>query len=165
VGVGLLMVVGPQSLRSRVTSIWDLNNGSNAERIYLWISGAHMVADRPLTGFGPGVYEKVAGPYKAPYAKHIHYPDHEGFRTVSHAHNLYLMMAIQSGIPGLILFLAFSAAAFSAMARASDPSLRFAAMASFAAFLAGGIFEFNGGDAEVATLVFFLVGLALNRRE
>ena len=71
------------------------------------------------------------------------------------------MVAIQSGAVGLALFLAFCAAAFVRMAKQSDPALKYGAMAAFTAFLIGGIFEFNGGDAEVATLVFFIVGLAL----
>ena len=152
---------GPATVRSRVTALWDVKDPSTAERIYLWASGFQMWKDRPVLGWGPGIYKDTAGPYKAPYAGKVRYPDHEGFRTTGHCHNDYLMVAIQSGFVGLALFLAFCAAAFLQMSRQSDPALRYGAMAAFAAFLVGGLFEFNAGDAEVATMVFFLVGLAL----
>jgi len=165
VASALLLAVGPASIRNRVKSTFDLGNASNAERIYLWISGFQMVKDRPVAGWGPGIYKDTAGPYKAPYAGLIHYPTHTGFQTVSHAHNLFLMVAIQSGIIGLLLFLAFIVAAFRGMLRQENRALRFGAMAALTAFLVGGLFEFNGGDAEVAMLVFFLVGLALRNVE
>jgi O-antigen ligase len=160
--VGVLAVaLGPAAVKKRAASLWDLQNASNAERIYLWVSGFHMWQERPVLGWGPGTYEKTAGPYKAPYAEKVHYPDHEGFKTTGHCHNTYLMVAIQSGAVGLALFLAFCVAALVRMAKHPDPAVRYGAMAAFTAFLVGGLFEFNGGDAEVATLAFFLVGLAL----
>ena len=156
-----LLLAGPASIRQRILSIGDMSNASNAERIYLWKAALHMWADRPVAGWGPGVYEQAAEPYKAPYASKIHYPDHEGFKTKSHCHNLYLMVALQTGTVGLLLFLAFCAAAILRILRHPDPALRFGVAAAFVAFLGGGFFEFNGGDAEVATLMFFLLGLAL----
>lgn len=161
VASALLLAVGPASVRHRVQSTFDLSNASNAERIYLWISGFQMVMDRPIAGWGPGIYKETAGPYKAPYADRIHYPTHTGFQTVSHAHNLFLMVAIQSGVVGLLLFLAFIVAAFRGLLRQGNRALRIGTIAALTAFLFGGLFEFNGGDAEVATLIFFLVGLAL----
>ena len=162
---GGLYLFGPASFHRRVAGMWNMNNPSVAERLYLWVSGFQMWRDRPLLGWGPGIYEETAGPYKAPYAHLIHYPTHVGFQTVSHAHNIYLMIAIQSGLLGLVLFLAFVVAAFRGIARQPDPALRYGVLAAFTAFLVGGFFEFNAGDAEVATLMFFLVGLALNRNE
>lgn len=161
----LAACLGPARVRARFTSLWDMNNASNAERIYLWIAGLHMWEDRPIVGWGPGTYEKVADPYKAPYASLIHYPDHVGFLTRSHSHNLFLMVALQSGAVGLLIFLAFVAAAYRGMMRQADLALRYGAMAAFTAFLVGGLFEYNGGDAEVATLLFFLVGLSLANSE
>ena len=161
----LVFTAGPASFRTRIENTWNMQNAGNAERVYLWVSGFQMVMDRPIAGWGPGIYKDTAGPYKAPYANRIHYPTHIGFQTVSHAHNLFLMAAIQSGIIGLLLFLAFIVAAFRGMLRQENRALRFGAMAALTAFLAGGLFEFNGGDAEVAMLVFFLVGLALGNVE
>jgi len=162
---GALLTAGPEGLRRRVESLWDMSNASNVERLYLWRSGLDMWKARPVAGWGPNVYERAAGPFKAPYAGNIHYPDHEGFRSRSHCHNLYIMTAVQTGAVGLLLLLAFIVLAFREIGRQQVTSLRVGATAALAAFLVGGIFEFNGGDAEVATLLFFLVGLALGREE
>lgn len=157
--------LGPAAVKDRVAALWDLKDPSTAERVYLWVAGFHMLEDRPVLGWGPGIYKDTAEPYKAPYAAKVHYPDHEGFRTTGHCHNTYLMVAIQSGVVGFALFAAFCAAAFVRMAKQANPALKYGAMAAFAAFLVGGLFEFNAGDAEVATLAFFLVGLALRDTE
>jgi len=162
--VGLL-ALGPASLRQRALSIFDTANASNAERVYLWVSGLHMAADRPLTGWGPGTYKVVSPPYRAPYADRIHHPGcPPGFQTNAHAHNLYLMILLDTGLIGLGLFFAAVVASFVAVCRHPDPALRYGATSALAAFLAGGLFEFNGGDAEVATLLFFILGLALPGR-
>jgi len=49
--------------------------------------------------------------------------------------------------------------------RQPDPALKWGVLAALAAFLVGGLFEYNGGDVEVATLMFFLMGLACVGRE
>lgn len=162
----LLVAFGPSSIRARATSMWDLNNPSSAERIYLWKAALVQWSERPFMGWGPGTYAQTAGPYKAPYARFIHYPGSPpGFRTTGHCHNLYLMMALQTGIVGLALFLAFLAAVVRQALRQGDPALKWGVLAALAAFLVGGLFEYNGGDVEVATLLFFLMGLAASGRE
>lgn len=157
----LLLLAGPQKLRERAASLWDIDHPSNAERIYLWVSGWQMFLDRPIAGWGPGIYPETAPPYKAPYADRIQYPDRAepGFRTVSHCHNLYLMVLIYSGAVGFGLFLLFFALAFRDLLGQPDRALRYGVLAGAVTFLVGGLFEFNGGDAEVATLAFFLLGL------
>lgn len=160
VGV-VLLLAGPQKLRDRATSLLDPHHPSNAERIYLWAAALEMIRDRPVAGWGPGIYPETAEPYKAPYATKIHYPDRKepGFRTVSHCHSLYLMVLIYSGAVGFALFLLFLALALRDLLRQTDFALRYGALAGLVTFLFGGLFEFNGGDAEVATLAFFLLGL------
>ncbi len=165
-GIGALVVLalalfGPASVRTRFRSLWDLNNPSSAERIYLWKAGLEQWKDRPLVGWGPGTYALTAGPYKAPYGQFIHYPGRPaGFDTTGHCHNLYLMIALQTGLVGLLLFLAFLAAVAARIWRQPVASLKWGVLAGLTAFLVGGLFEYNGGDVEVATLLFFLMGLA-----
>lgn len=164
--VVLLVAFGPSSIRVRATSMWDLNNPSSAERIYLWKAALNQWSERPLMGWGPGTYAKTAEPFKAPYEQLIHYPGRPaGFRTNGHCHNLYLMVALQTGIVGLALFLAFLAAAVRQIWRQPEPALKWGVLAALAAFLVGGLFEYNVGDVEVATLLFFLMGLACVGRE
>ena len=113
-------------------------------------------------GWGVGTYQEVSPPYKAPYAGQIHQPNGStGFQTTCHAHNQYLMVAIHSGLIGLGLFLAFIFFAFREILRNRDEGIKYGAAAAFTVFLIGGFFEYNGGDAEIATLIFFLLGLAM----
>lgn len=158
----LALALGPAALRGRALSTFDLSNASNAERIYLWISGLKMMEDRPILGWGVGTYQQASPPYKAPYAGRIQQPDGStGFQTTCHAHNQYLMVAIHSGLVGLGLFLAFVVLAFRVIWRNHDAGIKYGAAAALTVFLIGGFFEYNGGDAEVATLIFFMLGLAM----
>jgi len=164
--VVLLVAFGPSSIRTRATSMWDLSNPSSAERIYLWKAAMDQWSQRPIMGWGPGTYAKTAGPFKAPYAQFVRYPGKPaGFKTTGHCHNLYLMVALQTGIVGLALFAAFLAAVVRQVWRQPDPALKWGVLAALTAFLVGGFFEYNGGDVEVATLMFFLMGLAASGRE
>jgi len=157
----LLATFGPQSIRDRVRAMRDLKNPSIAERVYLWKAAIDQWKERPLMGWGPGTYEKTAGDYKAPYAKFIQYPNRPpGFETTGHCHNLYLMVALQTGLVGLLIFLAFLAAVVRRVLKQEDPVLKWGVLPALTAFLVGGLFEYNGGDVEVATLMFFLMGLA-----
>jgi O-antigen ligase len=164
--LSLLVIFGPASIRTRARSMWDMSNASSAERIYLWKAALDQWSQRPLMGWGPGTYAKTAGPFKAPYAQFVRYPGKpEGFKTTGHCHNLYLMVALQTGIVGLLLFLAFVAAVVRQAWLQPDPVLKWGVLAALAAFLAGGLFEYNGGDVEVAMLLFFLMGLACAKGE
>ncbi|MGC8763469.1 MAG: O-antigen ligase family protein [Acidobacteriota bacterium] len=160
VGAGLLFSVGPPAVRSRLTSIWDRSNPSNVERLCLWKAALDMWRERPVAGWGPAVFEKAAEPFKRPYAHEIHYPTHEGFQTKSHCHSLYLQILVDSGAVGLLLFLLFLLALVRDIQGGGEAVLKAATLGALVAFLAGGLFEFNGGDAEVSTLLFFLAGLA-----
>lgn len=169
-GVALLACVlalaGPAPVRARFRALGDMRNPSNAERIYLWKAALQQISDRPLLGWGPGTYEKTADPYKAPYAQFVQYPNMPvGFKTKGHCHDLYLMIAQQTGVPGLLLFLAFVGAVVRVLLKHPDPAMKWGVLAALTAFLVGGLFEYNGGDVEVATLMFFLMGLACADRE
>ncbi len=161
----LILALGPAALRQRALASFDTSNASVAERIYLWASGIKMVEARPLLGWGAGTYQEASPPFKAPYASRIHQPDGTtGFQTTCHAHNQYLMVAIQTGLVGLCLYAAFIVLSFRAVWRNPDKGIKFGVAAALTAFLLGGLFEYNGGDAEVATLIFFLLGLAMAGR-
>ena len=66
-------------------------------RIYLWEAARGMIADHPITGIGPGMWEVFDASYAA-YDGPIdltHY--------AAHAHNTYLMHTAELGIPGGLL--------------------------------------------------------------
>lgn len=61
-----------------------------------WQAGAQMWRERPLLGWGPGTFGVL-------------YPTHKSLlaEKAQHAHNDYLQIAVESGLVGLLLFLAF----------------------------------------------------------
>jgi len=64
----------------------------------IWSRAIYMVQDFPYTGIGLGTFSKV-GPIMYPYF--ISSPD----APPSHAHNLFLQVAVDLGLPGLVAFL------------------------------------------------------------
>lgn len=79
-----------------------LQDVSSAERFYRWVAAFHMFKDRPWTGYGPGNFY--------PY-----YKEHTvlSFQTYvsenpekSTVHNYYLLMLVEQGMVGFLIFMA-----------------------------------------------------------
>lgn len=74
---------------------------SSAERVYRWVAAFHMFTEKPLTGNGPGNFY----PY---YKEHTvlsfmtYVSDNEERSTV---HNYYLLILVEQGLIGFIIFL------------------------------------------------------------
>lgn len=67
-------------------------------RLEVWSRAIYIIQDFPLTGIGIGTYTRVVD---------ILYPFfNQAPGTVVHAHNLFLQIAVDLGIPGLIAWLA-----------------------------------------------------------
>lgn len=73
---------------------------STMERVYRWVAGANMIKERPLLGFGPNNFYPIYKDYTV-----------NRFRTYvsdnpqkSGIHNYYLMIAVEQGVPGLLIF-------------------------------------------------------------
>ena len=75
----------------------DARSGTLSSRFEVWQRGVMMVRDFPLTGIGIGAYNTVA---HLMYPFFIAAPD----EVVAHAHNNFLEIAVDLGIPGLIAF-------------------------------------------------------------
>ncbi|MEN9600316.1 MAG: hypothetical protein RL596_2640 [Bacteroidota bacterium] len=85
-------------LRATVT----LKDVSNAERIHRWVAGIRMVQHKPLTGFGTNSFYPTYKGYTISKFKTwvSNNPDH------SSVHNYYLLVALEQGVPGLLIFIA-----------------------------------------------------------
>ena len=85
----------PQSFRGRLFSIGDLGESSIRYRLQTWSGALRMLRGHPL---GIGIGE---------WAWRIIYPHYavSGTKTVMHAHNIFLQVAIELGIVGVVLFL------------------------------------------------------------
>ncbi len=102
---GLLVALGP----GRVAALWPGETGLSAEdvvgrislsgRVEIWSRALYAIQDFPFTGTGLGTFRKVV---------HLLYP----LFTISpdvdiaHAHNMFLQVALDVGLPGLIAYLA-----------------------------------------------------------
>lgn len=85
------------ALLERIMSITNPTDTSSTLRIALWESTIAMIMDKPFFGIGWGAYWMV-------------YPDYDFFinnanTKIFHAHNMYLNIAAEIGIPGLFAFL------------------------------------------------------------
>jgi O-antigen ligase len=76
---------------------------SNAERFHRWVAGIRMVAKKPWTGFGANSFYNNYQPYTAaPFKTWVsNNPEH------STVHNYFLLIALEQGIPALVLFIVF----------------------------------------------------------
>jgi len=96
--VPLALLLAQDSLMERILSIANPTDTSSTLRLALWESTVAMIVDKPFLGIGWGAYWLV-------------YPEYDFFlqdagTKIFHAHNMYLNIAAEIGIPGLLVFLA-----------------------------------------------------------
>jgi O-antigen ligase len=84
-------------------------NYSALERLDHWVAGLRMFAAHPLLGVGAGNYDQAYARYAASC-----WPD-----ALGHAHNYYINAAAETGVLGLLAFLALTGAALVAGWRAT----------------------------------------------
>lgn len=93
----IAMFFSHDAVLERIMSIMNPTDTSSTLRIALWESTIAMIQDKPLFGIGWGSYWLV-------------YPEYDFFindpsTKIFHAHNMYLNIAAEIGIPGLLAFL------------------------------------------------------------
>lgn len=89
------------NFKEHLSATYKLKDVSTAERFYRWIAGVRMVDEKPLTGFGPATFNKNYHPYGLPVFKTWVSSNNEG----STVHNYFLLVAIEQGLPGLMILL------------------------------------------------------------
>ncbi len=91
-------------LEKNVSSVTNIaTDASNLERINRWNSAFKMFEERPVFGFGPGTYMFQYAPYQMSYDRTIISTD---FGDVGNAHSEYIGPLAESGVLGLLTFLA-----------------------------------------------------------
>ena len=73
---------------------------STMERVYRWVAGGHMVAEKPLFGFGPSTFTEFYKSYTL-FGFTTYVSDND---ELSGIHCYYLMTAVEQGIVGLLFF-------------------------------------------------------------
>lgn len=137
------------------------------ERLEIWSHALAIIADFPFTGIGLGCFEPVVASL---YPLQLTWGG-----TAPHAHNLFLQIGIDLGLPGLAAFLVLLGLTFWSLFRAyqafvarSESSLRLLAAALLASLTGAvfhGLFDCALWNNKGAFLLWFLLGLgfALHR--
>jgi O-antigen ligase len=154
----IFLIFAPTRVVQRFYSIFDLHDPTNHDRVAMVHAGAKIIADHPITGVGPNMVLKVYPQYRDPDVVLLDAP---------HLHNVPLQIAAERGLPALGIWLWFIGAVTTgafALFRTSprEGTARFlaaAALASIAAMLGAGMFEYNFGDSEFLMLFLVLITL------
>jgi len=159
--VAIGLAASPDKIRDRAFSMFDKNQKSNKERIYLWGAGLKIIKDYPIFGVGQNSFPIVYPKYRHPDVKEP---------TISHLHNNFLEIAAERGLVGLFCWSLVWASALWVMLRSwtiakiNDRERIMALGASIAStisFLVAGFFEYNFGDSEVQMLLYLLIAIGL----
>ena len=123
---GLFLVL-PHPVVARLQSVLNFEDLSTSFRFSIWEGSVRLVRDFWMTGVGQGsqAFSSVYSFYALAATPTLH------------AHNLYLQLAAELGVPGLLVFLGLMACYFREMAdfhrRAAGPGARFLAAVFIAA--------------------------------
>ena len=152
--IALFIALAPGKVYQRFVSIFDLNDPTNRDRVAMLHEGERMIRAHPLAGVGPAMVQRLYADYRGPDAVEKINP---------HLHNVPLQIAAERGLPALAAWIWFIVAVVRDLwRRFNQGGSRFlpaAALASVAALLTAGLFEYNFGDSEV--LMLFLIVITL----
>lgn len=99
VGIGYAFTTHQAYIARFESTFNTTTDGSNLGRIYVWEADKQMIIDHPVTGVGPGLWQKT---YRE------HYKLKQETQDLGHSHNNLLQIASESGLLGLFGFLGFS---------------------------------------------------------
>lgn len=90
-----------------LAATYKLEDISTMERVHRWVAGGRMLADKPWLGFGPANFYNTYQDYTLNEFKTYvsNNPEKSGI------HNYYLMVAVEQGVFGLLIFLGLLIAA------------------------------------------------------
>ena len=88
--------------RDHLVATYTMKDVSTAERFHRWVGGVRMIPDSWQTGFGPGTFYHQYKSYTQPLFK-TWVSKNEEKSTV---HNYFLLLIIEQGLIGLLLFAA-----------------------------------------------------------
>ncbi|MCR4417894.1 MAG: O-antigen ligase family protein [Ignavibacteria bacterium] len=145
--------------RSRLSSIYDPYHPSNIERMNQIKVAFRIFSNYPIFGVGNIDFNELYKKYREPYDKY----------TYGHLHNNYTHILATLGIFGFIIFILLLIKIFFIHIETIKLSqnknfynvLAKGLLAAFIGICTSGLFEYNFGDHEIATMLWFTVGLSL----
>ncbi len=158
----IIYFIFPTSYKDRVTSIFNPEFRTNQFRLEYWKIGFEIFKDHPIVGIGDVGTGEMYDQYNT-FSKE---------KTVGHFHNNFVHIAVTLGSIGLAAFTFMIIVIFYRLIKQLKKikdAWPLAALAIFAAFNINGLFEWNFGDQEIITIIWFTIGAALwmntNRRQ
>jgi putative inorganic carbon (HCO3(-)) transporter len=160
-----VLVIGPAQARQ----IWEegspealsaISNISLEGRIEIWSRALYGIQDFPFTGMGMGTFRRVV---PVLYPLFLVSPDQD----IGHAHNEWLQVGVDLGIPGLVAYLAIQALgltlAYKTFRSAGPPLIRWTAGGTLAGLIAHGVYGLTDAvtlGAKPGIWYWILLGLA-----
>ncbi|MCX6168808.1 MAG: O-antigen ligase family protein [Ignavibacteriales bacterium] len=143
--------------RNRLTSFIDPYHESNIERIEQWKTGFKIFSHYPVFGVGDIDLGKIYAQYKDPFLK-------ENF---GHLHNNYMQFLVILGVFGfvMVMYMLVKVMLMNLKIYKTLKEIPFVssyslgAAAAFVGFLFSGLAEWNFGDQEIITMIWFTLGL------
>jgi O-antigen ligase len=153
--IALFFLVGPQAMKRRALSIFNLHNYGNTLRVEYLKAGWQIIREYPLYGTGPDTVDMV---FQNPK-----YGLSEVSRQNVHLHNNVVQIAAERGLPTLlawVVFIVWTLASLLKLLKNKDSLAYPHAAAGAAALLAlvtAGLFEYNFADSEITVLFLYLI--------
>src|ERR1700681_3421452 len=140
--------------------MFNMNDPTVRDRVTMLHIGERMIEARPLTGVGPNMVQRLYVEYRG--SDPLAGPD--GVVHINpHLHNNPLQIAAERGLPALAIWLWFLVALirdlWKRFSSGQQRVLAATALATIAALLTAGLFEYNFGDSEVLMLFLIIVSL------
>ncbi len=144
---------------NRLLSVVDIYYQTNLQRINQWKVGFKILKKYPVFGVGDIDLQKVYSKFKPYYLK-------ENF---GHLHNNYVQIIVILGIFGFLVVIYLLIKIFiidwkiykSVQSDKIASSFALGTIGVFVAFLVSGLAEWNFGDQEIITMIWFTLGLNL----
>ncbi len=154
--VVIAVAVLPSAVGERVTSITDLEQPANRDRVAMIGAGMAMTSDHPWVGVGSEMVKVLYPEYRLPDAVRD---------RVSHLHCNPVHIAAERGLPALamyvLLLVIFGVTVVRGLKDPEHPAP--AALASCLLAVVGltvaGLFEYNWGDSEIWIVTLFVLAV------
>lgn len=149
----------PSKYTERVKSIIDINHPSNSSRLIMWQTGWKMFIHNPVIGIGDNKVMEVYQYYRPEMTEYEH----------SHLHSNIMMILATNGIVGFIVWVTLFLLIFLKCIKYYKANIEqeyklmiLGAILVLVSFHISGIFEWSFGDAEVFSVLFFLLSMPFN---
>lgn len=146
----IFVLIFPSTIGERISSIVNLKDKTNLDRLMMWKASFNMFLEKPITGFGLGIPQK----------DYIFFKEEEGIRfRIPHFHSNIFQILPERGIFALISYLGFI---ITALINGYKKRFKWQGLASFLSLFGisiAGIFEFYFGDTEILWMTLILSNL------